>query len=440
MIVLTFCYIPRSTRWLILNNKKEEAYESMKFIYKEVNNDVNATANHTNYTNYTNGTATNHTYCTNGPILEDIFEEMVSFIESDVAAVSEQRQERQHQQLQEDEHGHEQNNGNVETYEGDHDGGGGGICSVVCHPRYRPSMIASTGLIIFQQVSGQPSILSYTTLLFDAAGYSGNASVITSIIMMCTSIVTVLFVDRIGRTFMLRLCCIVMMTSLLVLSISFWNWQEEEEDDDVVEVLKEGDDGSTRTTTTIGIIFTKQYKYIILFAMFIYIGSYQIGFGPITWCIVSEIFPLQIRTKSIALCVELNYLLNFIISFIFPIIQQSIGWGKTFLCFAILLFVAYFFIQQYVPETTNMTLEEIQQVLLDRYRHHNTTTTADDDNNINNIEGGYTDSNGFATTITNTTTTTTSYDALLEESDDDDDDTKNNVVATEQSDLLTKIK
>ena len=59
-------------------------------------------------------------------------------------------------------------------------------------------------------------------------------------------------------------------------------------------------------------------KEIVLVAMFVYIGGYQVGFGPITWYIVSEVFPLEVRGKAIALGVELNYVLNFFVQLHFP--------------------------------------------------------------------------------------------------------------------------
>jgi MFS family permease len=212
-------------------------------------------------------------------------------------------------------------------------------------PQFRSAMVASMGLIVFQQFSGQPSVLSYATVLFQASGWSGNASVATAIFMMAISSTTVMLVDRVGRKRLLGTCCIVMMTALAALSIGFWGCNEEEEE-------RKAADGTAP--------FGSIQKLVILLAMFVYIGGYQIGFGPVTWCILSEIFPLEIRGKAIAFGVELNYLLNFLVQFAFPSILDSLGWGPTFCFFAIILGFAFFFIRYYVPETTGLTLEEIQ--------------------------------------------------------------------------------
>ena len=183
------------------------------------------------------------------------------------------------------------------------------------------------------------SVLSYSTVLFQAAGWSGNACVVSSVLMMITSAVTVLLVERAGRKFLLCTGCLVMMVALSALSISFWGWEENVD----VEVR---DSDSTQ-------------KLVILCAMFFYIAGYQIGFGPITWCIVSETFPIEIRGKAIALGVILNYFLNFCVQFLFPTLQETLGWGRTFCFFGVVLAFAFFFIRTYVPETTGLTLEEI---------------------------------------------------------------------------------
>lgn len=157
--------------------------------------------------------------------------------------------------------------------------------------------------------------------------------------MTVTSAVTVMLVEKLGRKFLLRAGCLIMMIALFALSSAFWDWEE----------LANADDG-----------LGSLHKLVILYAMFFYIAGYQVGFGPITWCIVSETFPLEIRGKAIALGLEMNYFLNFGVQFIFPTLQEKLGWGRTFGVFCIVLALAFFYIRAYVPETAGLTLEEIQ--------------------------------------------------------------------------------
>lgn len=291
MFFMTF-WIPRSKRWLLLHGLREEALESMRFIYR-------------------------------GDQVEPEFQRLVRQLE--FARSSSTSMPR--------------------TNADEDDSSTTGADAVglsLWNPEYRPAFIASMGLIVFQQLSGQPSVLSYVTVLFQAAGWSGNASVVTSILMMCTSMTTVALVDRVGRKRLLLTCCGVMITALVVLAVCFWGNDDGDGDEQV------------------DIVFTPNRQITILIAMCVYIGGYQLGFGPITWCIVSEVFPLEIRGQAIALGVELNYLLNFLVQFTFPIMQDILGWGPSFGLFGVLLMVCVWFVRSRVPETKGLTLEEIQ--------------------------------------------------------------------------------
>jgi MFS family permease len=302
MFLMTF-WIPRSKRWLLLHGLRDEALESMRFIYR-------------------------------GDHVEDEFQKLVEQLElarkSSMTATTKNHD-------QDENHPMTITNADATI----------NTAPSLWDPKYRPAMIASMGLIAFQQFSGQPSVLSYTTVLFQEAGWSGNASVVTSILMMCASMTTVALVDRVGRKVLLLTCCGVMITSLIALSSCFWHNEQQQQHADSVP-------------------FTSIQQIVILIAMFIYIGGFQIGFGPITWCIVSEVFPLEIRGQAIALGVELNYLLNFLVQFMFPIIQDTLGWGPSFALFGGLLMVCVGFIQSRVPETKGLTLEEIQIQLSSR--------------------------------------------------------------------------
>jgi hypothetical protein len=96
-------------------------------------------------------------------------------------------------------------------------------------------------------------------------------------------------------------------------------------------------------------------------ALFLYIGGYQVGFGPISWLIVSEIFPLQIRGKAVSIAVVVNFILNFLVSLLFPIELHSLGPSITFIIFAAILTWSLYFIMRYVPETKGLSLEAIEE-------------------------------------------------------------------------------
>ena len=56
-----------------------------------------------------------------------------------------------------------------------------------------------------------------------------------------------------------------------------------------------------------------------------YIGGYQVGFGPVSWLIISEVFPLEVRGQAVALAVQTNFFWNVVTSYFFPVAIAVIG-------------------------------------------------------------------------------------------------------------------
>jgi SP family arabinose:H+ symporter-like MFS transporter len=165
MFLMTF-YIPRSKRWLLLQGLRDEAYGSMQFVYK-------------------------------GNV-RDAFEQLEAQIR-EVSSTNTTPQESL------------------------------SIASLLFSPQNESAMTASMGLILFQQMSGKPSVLSYTTVLFEAAGRGGNASVVTALLVLAMSISTVLIVDRVGRKPLLRVCCGTMMIASFLLGACFFWFDKSSE-------------------------------------------------------------------------------------------------------------------------------------------------------------------------------------------------------------------
>jgi MFS family permease len=101
------------------------------------------------------------------------------------------------------------------------------------------------------------------------------------------------------------------------------------------------------------------HKSVIMICLFVYIGGYQIGFGPISWLIISEIFPLEVRGKAVSVAVITNFFWNTLMTFFFPVEIQHIGIAAAFFIYFIILCVGMYFIHTRIPETKGLTLEEI---------------------------------------------------------------------------------
>ena len=96
-----------------------------------------------------------------------------------------------------------------------------------------------------------------------------------------------------------------------------------------------------------------------------YCAGYQVGFGPIVWTLISEIFPLDVRGQALAIAVVTNFVANGLLSLC---AATMLDWSDagTFGIFLALDIYAIYFVYRYVPETKGMTLEEITELLSER--------------------------------------------------------------------------
>ncbi|CAN1282690.1 D-xylose-proton symporter-like 3, chloroplastic [Linum perenne] len=89
-----------------------------------------------------------------------------------------------------------------------------------------------------------------------------------------------------------------------------------------------------------------------------------VSFGPISWLMVSEIFPLRTRGKGISLAVLTNFGSNAIVTFAFSPLKELLGAENLFLLFGAIAVVALVFTITIVPETKGLSLEEIESKVL----------------------------------------------------------------------------
>jgi MFS family permease len=118
----------------------------------------------------------------------------------------------------------------------------------------RAALVAGVGLVVLQQVTGQPSVLSYATPIFEAAGLSSYSSVLVALFKLVATSLAVVTVERYGRKQLLYVGCSLMLVALIGLSISFHSSKGDGGGDT---------EGSNNDTW-------------ILIAMFVYIGGYQV--------------------------------------------------------------------------------------------------------------------------------------------------------------------
>ncbi|GAV79993.1 Sugar_tr domain-containing protein [Cephalotus follicularis] len=197
----------------------------------------------------------------------------------------------------------------------------------------KKALFIGTGLVLFQQITGQPSVLYYAASILQSAGFSAAAdatrvSILLALLKLIMTGTAVLVVDRLGRRPLLLGGVSGMVISLFLLG-SYYKFL-----DDVPAVA--------------------------VVALLVYVGCYQLSFGPIGWLMISEIFPLRLRGRGLSIAVLVNFGANALVTFAFSPLKEWLGAGILFYVFGVIGVLSLAFIFFVVPETKGLTLEEIE--------------------------------------------------------------------------------
>jgi MFS family permease len=94
------------------------------------------------------------------------------------------------------------------------------------------------------------------------------------------------------------------------------------------------------------------------------IGCYAMSLAPVTWVVISEIFPNRIRGAAMAVSVSSLWIACFLLTLTFPILNAKLGSAGTFWLYAAICVAGFFFIKLKLPETKGKSLEEIERELV----------------------------------------------------------------------------
>jgi MFS transporter, SP family, arabinose:H+ symporter len=199
--------------------------------------------------------------------------------------------------------------------------------------KYRFPIFLAIATGMFNQLSGINAILYYLNSIFAQAGFSKVSSDVQAVIIGFTNLVCCLLamslIDRIGRR-----------TLLLI-----------------------GATGTAFCLTGVAFIFlAQQHMELLLWFLIAYIGFFSFSQGAVIWVYVSEIFPTPVRAKGQSLGSFTHWIMNALISGLFPIMARSSG-GYPFAFFALMMFVQLAVVWRFFPETKGITLEEMEHKL-----------------------------------------------------------------------------
>jgi sugar porter (SP) family MFS transporter len=199
-------------------------------------------------------------------------------------------------------------------------------------PRLFPLLLLGVGLAVFQQWCGINVIFNYAEDIFKAAGYDissvlKNIAWTGSVNLACTFI-ALGAVDRFGRRPLMLFGAAALAVTYLVLAVCYHQH---------VQGLP------------------------MLLLVLAAIGSYAMSLAPVTWVVISEIFPNRIRGAAMSVAVSALWLACFLLTFTFPMLNAKLGPAGTFFLYAAICAAGFIFILLKLPENKGKTLEHIEK-------------------------------------------------------------------------------
>lgn len=202
-----------------------------------------------------------------------------------------------------------------------------------------PIVWVGIGLSVFQQFTGINVIFYYSSVLWQAVGFSErNAlaiTVITSVTNILTTIIAIALVDRIGRKPLVLIGSIGQFVCLGLLAYLF------------------GTATVVNGTPNLGAAGP-----VALVAANLYVVFFGATWGPVVWVLLGEMFNNKIRAMAISLAAAAQWLANFVVSTTFPALSAA-GLGLAYSVYAFFAFVSIFFVLLFVKETKGRELEEM---------------------------------------------------------------------------------
>ena len=210
----------------------------------------------------------------------------------------------------------------------------------------KPAMFKRTmmGIMIqsLQQLSGDNYFFYYGTTVFKAVGMSDSfeTSIVFGVVNFFSTCCSLYTVDRFGRRNCLlygaigMVCCYVVYASV-----------------GVTRLWPNGQDQPSSKGAG---------NCMIVFACF-YIFCFATTWAPIAYVVISETFPLRVKSKAMSIATAANWLWGFLIGFFTPFITGAINFYYGYVFMGCMVF-AYFYVFFFVPETKGLTLEEVNDM------------------------------------------------------------------------------
>ncbi|MDN3670452.1 sugar porter family MFS transporter [Echinicola jeungdonensis] len=201
--------------------------------------------------------------------------------------------------------------------------------------KYIKIVVIGIVLAAFQQWSGINIIFNYAEEIFTAAGYGVNDIlfniVITGLINLIFTVIAMFTVDKWGRKPLLTFGALSLAITYIIM----------------------------------GSLYFLEFQGLpLLILVLVGIACYAMSLAPVTWVVLSEIFPTRIRGKAMSFATVSLWSASFLLTYSFPILNDFIGASGTFWLYALICISGWFYIKRNLVETKGKSLEAIELELL----------------------------------------------------------------------------
>jgi sugar porter (SP) family MFS transporter len=195
-------------------------------------------------------------------------------------------------------------------------------------------LLLGVALAVLQQWCGINVIFNYAQEIFSQAGYQVSDIlfniVVTGAVNLVFTFVALFTIDRLGRRV------------LLITGVS----------------------GLVAIYAVLGFFYSvhlrgKPMLVLVLMA----IACYAMSLAPVTWVVISEIFPNRMRGFLMSIAITALWTACFILTYTFPVLNATLGAAGTFWCYAGICLAGLIFLYFRLPETKGQSLEEIESKL-----------------------------------------------------------------------------
>lgn len=198
-------------------------------------------------------------------------------------------------------------------------------------------LVLTIGIIIavFQQWCGTNVIFNYAQEIFQSAGYDVDNTfiniVVTGIANLIFTFVAIYTVDRLGRRALMLI----------------------------------GAGGLAGIYAILGLCYYMEMSGVLMVALVVLaIACYAMSLGPVTWVLLSEIFPNRVRAVAVATGTFALWVASCTLTYTFPFLNASLGTSGTFWIYACICLAGFLFFLKKLPETKGKSLEELERELL----------------------------------------------------------------------------